>query len=415
LEATIELDASELSAYVEHATGHMAGHITVPGFRKGKAPKQRAADHMNDAAVREEALQHAMEESFTKAVAQEGWDVSGTTNLNIIRNDTDGLAYTVAVTLWPSVTLPELSTVKVPRKAVVADEKEIEETLETLRGLRATFLDKTGPAAVGDRVEVDFDSAIDGKPLDGGSSRNHPLIIGGKSFMPGFEDNLIGLASGMSNEFSLTAPADYYEPRLAGKQVTFKVTMQRVQAVLKPAADDAFAKTVGEFQDIASLRVSLGEGIRREKEQKERQRVQLEILDAIAAAAKPPVPEHMIARELNDMVARFGRDLERRGLALPMYLARMNTTEEKMKEGWREDARRQVRIALVLRQLAKDRQILVGDDELEATLQAAVAQLAKEGQDVEQLDLEQLRSVLSERIVRDRLLTFIERECAVQA
>ncbi|HXK36240.1 MAG TPA: trigger factor [Candidatus Paceibacterota bacterium] len=413
LEATIELDAAELNAYVEHVSGAMAGSVTVPGFRKGKAPKDRAEQALDDAAVREEALQHALEESFTKAVAQEGWDVAGTADLSIKRNDNAGLAYAVSVQLWPPVTLPDLATIKVPRKEVTIADAEIDETIETVRGLRATFLEKTGTATEGDRVEVDFDATLDGKPLEGGSSRNHPLIIGGKSFMPGFEEHLIGLAVGMEKQFTLTAPADYYEPKLADKEVVFKVTMRRVQAVLKPAIDDAFAKTAGSFADLAALRTSIADGLRREKEDKEHQRLQLAILDAIAGAAKPETPDFMIDRELNDMLARFGRDLQQRGMALPIYLARMNTTEEKVKEGWRKDAERQVRITLVLRQLAKDRNVQASSDEIDTTAQAAIAELVKQGQEAEQIDVSQLRGVIAERIVRDRLLALVERECAI--
>lgn len=412
LEATIELDAAELSAYVEHVSGEMAGSVAVPGFRKGKAPKERAAKSLNDAAVREEALQHALQESFTKAVAQEGWDVADTTDLAIKRNEPTGLAYTLSVQLWPSVTLPNISTIKVPRKEVTVTDAEIDETIETIRGLRATFLEKTGAATEGDRVEVDFDAMLDGKPIEGGSSRNHPLIIGGKSFMPGFEEQLVGLTVGMEKQFTLIAPADYYEPKLAGKEVAFTVTIRRVQAVLKPAIDDAFAKTVGSFDDLAALRTSITDGLRREKEGKERQRLQLAILDAIALEAKPTTPEYMVERELTDMLTRFGRDLQERGMQLPIYLARMKTTEEEIKKGWRKDAERQVRITLVLRQLAKDRQVSASPKEVDATMQAAIAELVKGGQEAERIDAEQLRGVIAERIVRDRLLSIIERECA---
>jgi trigger factor len=259
---------------------------------------------------------------------------------------------------------------------------------------------------------VDFDASLDGSPLDGGSSRNHPLIIGGKSFMPGFEEELVGLAAGMSKEFSLTAPADYYEPKLAGKRVEFTVTLKRVQAVLKPAVDDAFARTIGQFADLAALRASITAGIRKEKEEKEHQRVRAAILDAIIAGIELPTPEFMVRQELDAMLVRFDRDLQRRGLALPMYLARIGTTEEKIKAGWRTDAERQVRMALVLRQLAKERPAPIAPEELDAAVQATVAELARGGQDVQQMDLETLRAAIAERMVRDGLLALLERECA---
>jgi trigger factor len=249
--------------------------------------------------------------------------------------------------------------------------------------------------------------------VDGGSSRNHPLVIGGKSFMPGFEEELIGLSSGMSKEFSLSAPADYYEPKLAGKNVAFKVTVRRVQAVLKPAADDELARSLGQFADLHALRTSLRQGLAREKEVREQQRVRLAILDEIIGKASVPAPDDMVDAELGDMVHRFEHDLRSRGIELPMYLARLSKTEEQLKADWRPEAQRQVRIMLVLRQFAKDRNIGVDDAELEAAFTETVAQIIKSGQATEeQVDAGRIRSAIAERLLRDKVLGELEHACA---
>lgn len=413
IQATIALERADLERYVQLAKERLAGGVTVKGFRKGKAPQHLADAALGDDAVRAESLELALGESFTQAAQEQGWDIARTTELKVLRNDADGLEYSVLVHLWPSLTLPDLAGIRVPRRPSEISEAEVDEALDTVRNMRATFLDKTGAAAAGDRLEVDFDASVGGTPVQGGSSRNHPLIIGGKAFMPGFEEQLIGLTPGMTKEFSLQAPADYYEPSIAGKKVDFKVSVQKVQAVLKPAADDAFARTLGQFADLASLRESIRQGLLREKEAREQQRVRLAILDAIIAAADVPAPADMVASELDDMVHRFSHDLRGRGIELPMYLARVGKTEEQMKSDWHGEAERQVRIRLVLRQFAKDRSIGVDAAELETAFTETVAQLIKGGQITEeQIDAERIRTALAEQLLRDRVLQELERTCS---
>ncbi len=413
IEARITLEQQELEGYLRQTKEAMTREVTVEGFRKGKAPQHRAESQIGEAAIRAEALELALGESFTQAAQEQAWDIARTTDLKVERNDKDGLAYTIHVHVWPTVVLPDLAEVKVSRKTVEVSDKEVDDALDTVRGLRATFLDKTGAAALDDRVEVDFDASMDGEPIEGGSSRNHPLVIGGKAFMPGFEEELIGLTAGMAKEFSLTAPADYYEPRLAGKKVDFKVTLQRVQVVLKPAADDAFAKSLGKFEGLAQLRESLRQGIVSDKQTREQQRVRLAILDAVIAKADVPTPEDLIIAETDEMTHRFSHDLRERGIEMPMYLARLKKTEEQLKADWRPEAERQVRIMLVLRQLAKEKDLHVANDELNAAVNEAVGQLIKEGQATEeQIDAERVRTVLAERILREKVLRLIEDTCA---
>jgi trigger factor len=413
LTASIELDSTELIRYIDEAKKEIAGGVTVEGFRKGKAPQHLVDQQLNPDAIKSEALEKALEDSFGKAVAEQKWDIRTTTDLKIEQNDAKGLRYKVQVHLWPAVTLPDLATIKIPRKQIEVSEAEIDEALDTVRNMRATFLDKTEAAAVGDRVELDFDSTRDGTPVEGGSSRNHPLVIGGKSFMPGFEEELIGLTPGQTKQFTLTAPKDYYEQKLAGKNIDFSVTVRKVQAVLKPAADDAFAASLGKFTTLQQLRASLREGIVNEKQTKEQQRLRLAVLDAIIAQGSVPSPDDMTTDELNDMVHRFGHDLQDRGIELSMYLARMKKTEDDLRKDWKGEAQRQVRIMLVLREVAKLNNITVAPQELDDALNGTIAELIRQGRATEdQVDPQRLRSALLERMLTDRTLEMLEKTCA---
>ncbi len=411
--AHIELDTDELKKYIEQAKEAIAESITVEGFRKGKAPKNIVEQQVGVDAVRSEALELALEGSFAEAVKSHEWDVLRTGDLKVEKNDAEGLKYSLRVDVWPSVVVPDLTAIQVPKKVVEVSDAEIAEALDTVVNMRATFLDKAEPSLMGDRVEVDFDAALNGVAVEGGSSRNHPLVIGGKSFMPGFEEELVGLAPGETKKFSLVAPEDYYEKSLAGKAIDFTVTMRRVQSVLKPAADDAFAVSLGSFKNLQELRASLRAGITREKSAKEQQRIRLAILDEIIRVASVPAPEAMVRDELNDMIHRFGHDLQSKGMELSMYLARMKKTEEDLRKDWKPEAERQVRITQILRAVAHQKEIKVSAEELEETLNATIAELIKQGQATEaDMDPQRIRSALYERMLTDKTLAFLESTCA---
>ncbi len=412
LTAHIELEADELKKFIDEAKKRIAQDVTVEGFRKGKAPQHLIEKQVKPEVIGSTALELALEASFSDAVTSEGWDVVRTTDLNVEKNDATGLRYSIQVHLWPKVTLPELADIRIAAKPVDVSAVEIDEALDTVRNMRATFFDKTEPALEGDRCEVDFDAMMNGKLIEGGSSRNHPLVIGGKNFMPGFEEQLVGLAAGETKEFSLTAPDDYYEKTIAGKKVDFSVTMRKVQAVLKPVADDAFAASLGSFASLSDLRTSLRDGLTKEKNAKEQQRLRLAILDAIIEKASVPAPEDQVKSELDDMVHRFGHDLQERGTDLSMYLARMKKTEEDLRRDWTAEAQRQVKIRLVLRETAKTAKIAVSPEELEAMLNQTVAELIRQGQATEeQMDPQRLRSALLERMLTDRTLAYLEKTC----
>lgn len=412
LEAHITLDAGELLSAVEQTRKALAQGLTVKGFRKGKAPQNRVEQELDPAVVRAEALQQVVEDSFSRAVLQQQWDIMRTDNLKVTRNDAAGLEYVVRVSLWPPVTLPDLAAIKVERKPVIVSDTEMSEALDTVRNMRATFLDKTEAAITDDRVEVDFDSSISGTPVEGGSSRNHPLVIGGKTFMPGFEEELIGMTVGDTKTFSLTAPIDYYEPKLAGKVVDFTVTLRRVQSVLKPSLDDAFAKSLGTITNLDHLKQTVRQGLEREKQEKEDQRLRLAILDAILATTTIVTPKHMVEEELDSMVTRFSHDLKHRGMELPLYLARLNKTEAQLRTDWKEQAQRQVGISLVLRQITKEKAIAVSDEEIDAAVADAMGELVRSGQGTaEQIDAPRLRQALTDRLLTSKTLEFLEGVC----
>ena len=413
LQLTVVLNREDLEPYVSQAEKELAAQIQVDGFRPGKVPVEEVRKRLDKETVRQTALEIALEKSLSLALDEKKIEARKVAELKIEENNADKLSYTVVVHPFPEIkSIPELASVSLEKKTVEVTPKEIEDALEVIRGARSKFTVKDGPAESGDRVEVDFAVRLDGKVIDGGESKNHPLIIGGKSFLPGFEESLIGLKAGEDKEFPLQVPADYFHKPIAGKSLQASVTVKSVQKVEKPEMTDDFAKTLGSFNGLEDVRERVKGGIKEEKAVKERQRVRLAVLDSLIEKADITVPDSATDDQLEGMLEDFDRDLHSRGLELGMYLAHLGKTQEDIKKDWRKDAEKQVKIAAVLHKITKDNNIAASAVEIDAELAQAVQSAAANGQlNPNQIDLGALRRSVSERIVTEKTLLFIENAC----
>ena len=413
VELTVELDAGDLIRYIKEARQDLSEHLVIDGFRKGKVPAEQAEKHLGESQIREAALQRALQGSFAEVVKNRNLDVLRTTDLSVKENTKEKLVYTVLLALFPEFSLPDLKTVKVSRQDVQVTDQEVQQTLETVRTMRAEFADKEGPVQNGDRVEVDFLVTMGGKRVQGGESKNHPLVIGGKSFIPGFEEQLVGMNKNQEKKFALKAPDDYFQHELAGKDLDFTVTIKTIQAVNLPEVSDTFAQSLGVFKTVGELRENIRGNITEGKQRKERQRVRLEILDLIIKATQIPIPDMLIGEQLDSMVEQFDRTLHEKGMELNIYLARIGKTQDQLRNDWKKDAEKQARIALILQKVAKANHIVVEPAEVDEAANEMVQMLLVRGQlNREELNVEELRRNIREQLASEKTLEFIEKSCA---
>jgi trigger factor len=410
---TVELDRAELAQYVERTEHEAVASLEIDGFRKGKAPLDVARKHIDKEQLLQAALEQALHRSLASAIAEKDLDVLHVAELSIKENSAEKLLYTVILTVAPEIKVPDLAQIKVARKAVEVTDKEIDETLTMIRESRAAFNPKEGVAATGDRVEIDFTVKDGGTLIEGGESKNHPVVIGDKKFIPGFEDELVGMKKDDQKSFSLTAPKDYFHKDIAGKKLDFSVTMRAVQTVEKPELTDAFAQTIGQFQNVDQLKGSIREGIYAEKREKETQRVRLEILGNLIEKANVPAPDFMVTDQLNAMVAGFDQDLHGRGMELGLYLAQMNKTQDDLRKEWRPEAEKQVKISLLVHEIAKQKNLIASDEEVEEAFTQMVQMMVARGTaDPASINPEQLKQNIRERMTSEKALNFIEGVCA---
>lgn len=411
-ELSVELTKEELTAYVDKAESALGQSLEVDGFRKGKLPKDQLKKHLDPALVLESAMDFAVKESLARVLREEDLDIVNFSKLEVKENTPEKLVYKVLLTLFPDVKVGELAKIKVARKDVSLEEKEIEETLNSIKSSRASYTDKDGPAGNGDKVEIDFEVKAEGKLVDGGISKNHPMILGEKHFMPGFEENLVGMKKEEEKSFSLVAPADYYRKDMAGKKLEFRVKMNSVQSVRLPEFNDDFAKTLGKFSNSSELISSVKDGLLQEKKLKEQQRVRLEILNSVIKASEIPAPDFMVAKQLDSMVQDFDSNLHANGMELGLYLAHIGKTQDELKKDWKGEAEKQVKIFLILHRIARDKNISASHEEVDEELNSVVQSIVMRGGILqENLDVEKLKEDIASKITNEKTLNFLESSC----
>jgi len=411
-ELTVDLGREELSSYIKKAEKAITDEVRVDGFRKGKVPKDRVRKEVGDQYILEQALDIAVQDSLAKTINEKKLEVLEVSGLNVKENSASKLLYTIQVVTFPEVELPKISDIKVKTRDISVEQKEITDALDFLRTSRAKLVPKEGLAERGDRVEVDFEVTADGLPVEDGVSKSHPLIIGDNKFIPGFEEQLIGMKKDENKKFSLRAPADYFHKSVAGRMLDFSVQVVAIQSVNKQGLDDDFAKSLGKFQKLEELENNIRKGILEEKKIKEKQRLRLEILARIFEKSKIDLPKEMIDGKVNEMIIGFDNELHAKGMELSFYLAHLGKNETDLRKDWRPEAERQVGYALILRKIAKINNLAPSKEEIEEEANRVTQTMVMRGQiNPENLNLETLKEAIEGDLTNEKVFKMLEDSC----
>ncbi len=408
LELEIELDSQELQKYVSQVEKNLGETLEVKGFRKGKTPSDIVRQTVGTEKIREEALSLAVEDSFARAVEEKDLELlEPAKGVDIKENTNDKLIYKTKVMVLPKFELPEYKGIEAKKNEIKVEDKEIDEAIDYVRKTKTTYTEAKEPAQKGNRAEIDFEIKADNKTIENGVSKNHPVVLGNDTFVPGFEDNIIGMKKGEEKSFNLDVPVDYYQKSIAGKNIECKVKLNKVEIVSLPELTDEFAKSLGSFENIIGLRKSISDGIKIEKEQKEKQRIRLAILEKIAGQIKMEIPEILVKKQLDNLVQEFEASLRQRGLEINMYLSSVKKTQEDLRKEWKPQAEKQIKNSLVLREVAKREELTVNDEELSGSLNMFLQKFPNP-ENLKDIDQNTLKRNLYEDLLKEKTLQFLE-------
>ena len=409
------LPAHEFEVHVEKAVKKIGGEIKVSGFRTGKIPRKIVEKEVGEERVLYEGAELAIRKVYVDAILDKKVEAIGEPKVDIKKiakgNDFE---FTATVGIMPKVKFEgwEGKVKKINKeyagKKIKVEVKEVEKEVEFLANQRAKIVTVNREAKNGDQLEVDFQVFQDNVAIEGGTAEKHQVVIGEKKFIPGFEEKLIGMKADEEKEFTIPFPKEYHAEHLAGKDATFKVKVGLVQERQVPKVDDKFASGIGKFKNMKELKANIKEGIEKEKIGKQGEDQKTKIIEAIVERSEIEVPEILVIREIDTMMAELEADISRMGMDKQKYFEQVKTTEEKMKEEWKkEGAAKRVKAALILRKLAEENKLSPTSKEIEKQVNKTLEYYATLGDAAKNIDEQRLYESVKGKMANEKVFEWL--------
>ncbi len=367
---TIEVSAEDLERAIQAAYMKEKGRISLPGFRKGKVPRKMVEKMYGAGIFYEDAANTLIQENYPQAVDESGVDIVSRPTIDVVQIETGKpFIFTAEVAVRPEVKLGAYKGIEVTKTEISVTDEEVDAAVEKERGNNARTVTVTDrPVQSGDTAVIDFEGFVDGEPFEGGKGENHSLEIGSHSFIDTFEDQLIGKNSGDEVDVSVTFPEKYQAKELAGKPALFKVKIHEIKAKELPELDDEFAQDVSEFDTLEEYKADVRKNLTEQKQNEVKRAQEDEALQKIIDASEMEIPDAMLDTQCENMLDEFAQRISQSGLSMEQYMQFSGLTPEKLKDQVRPEALTRIKSSLVLEQIAKDENIEVTDEEIDAEI-----------------------------------------------
>ena len=394
---TIEVSAAEFEAAIEKAYLKMRKNINLQGFRPGKAPRKMIEKMYGVEVFFEEAINIAFPEAYEAAIKEKELQVVGYPEVDMLGECTvEGFTFTAIAPVYPEATLGEYKGLSAVKGEVKVTEEDVADRLQLLADRNTRLVSVEREAKIGDTAVIDFEGFLNGVPFEGGKGENHNLELGSGSFVPGFEDQVMGMKAGEEKEIDITFP-EQYTPELAGKAVVFKVKVHEVKEKEIPELDDEFAKDVSEFDTLDELKADLEKKIAEEREKQVQQAFADALMEQVAENMTVEIPDVMVEAQCQQFLNDFKMQLAQQGIPYDEYIKLTGGDEAKMMEEAKEPALRQVRMDLAMQAIIKAEELTASDEEVEAEY----AKLAEQYT----MDIEMVKKYLVADQIRDELVS----------
>lgn len=396
---TFDIDTETIQKGIDHAFTRTQKRISVPGFRKGHVPRTIFNQMYGEESLYQDALNDVLPDAYEAAIKEAGIEPVDQPQVNVESME-KGQPWTLTATVAvkPEVTLGDYKGMEVPEQDTSVSDADVDSELENKRQQQAELVLKEDEAAAdGDTVVIDYEGSVDGEKFDGGSADNYSLVLGSGSFIPGFEDQLVGHKAGEDVDVNVTFPEDYHAKDLAGKDALFKVKIHEVKEKQLPELDDEFAKDVDEdVETLAELKDKVKKQLQDQKEAAAKAAIEDAAIDAaVANAETEEIPQAMLDDDTNRQLQQYLAGMQQQGINPQMYFQITNTTEDDLRKQFADDAAKRVKTNLVLEAVVKDANLNATDEDV----QNEIADLAKQyGMDEEAVSKALTREMLEHDI-----------------
>lgn len=367
---TVEVAAEDVEKALQAAYLKQRKQINIPGFRKGKVPRQMIEKMYGPEVFYDEAANNMIPDAYAKAYDESELDIVSQPKIEVVQMEKGKpFIFTAEVATKPEVTLGDYKGLKVDKVSTRVTQKEVDEEIEKERERNARTIEVTDRAVQDkDEVTLDFEGFVDGVAFEGGKGEDYPLTIGSGSFVHGFEEQLIGAEIDKEVEVNVTFPKEYHSEELAGKDATFKCTVHTIKAKELPELDDEFASEVSECETMDAYRAEVKKNIKERKERTGKEKKENQAVDQAIENAQMDIPEAMIEFQVRQMADDFARRIQQQGLTVEQYFQFTGMTAEKMMEEMRPQAEKSIKTRLVLEAIVKAENIEVSDERVEEEL-----------------------------------------------
>ena len=388
---TIEVAAEDLEKAMQNAYQKAKGRISIPGFRKGKAPRKMIEQMYGKGIFLEDAVNALIPEHYSKALAECDLEIVSQPTIDITQAEPGkALIFTAEVATKPEVTLGDYKGVEVPKTEINVTDEDVDAEIkkEQEKNSRTINVEDRG-AQLQDVVTIDFEGSVDGVPFDGGQATEYPLTLGSNTFIPGFEDQLVGAKVGDDVDVKVTFPEEYQAKELAGKEAVFKCAVKKIEAKELPELDDDFAKDVSEFDTLAEYKEHVKTNLVERKENEAKRAKEDAAVDKAIENAQMDIPEAMLKTQCRQMLDDFSRRMQSQGLSMEQYFQFTGMTADKMMEDMKPQALKRIQTRLVLEKVAEVENIQPTEEEVNEEI-AKMAEAYK-------MEADKLKELLGER------------------
>ncbi len=382
----VEIDKELMESGVNKAYLKARKNIMVPGFRKGKATRKMIESMYGAHVFYEDGLEEIFPEIYDFAIAhQEGFKAVGRPNLTDMQISDDNIVtLTLTTEIYPEVTLGQYKGLEVEKAQVTVTDEQVQAELDQMAQNVAAIETVDGPAKLGDTANIDFEGFDNGVPFEGGKGENHDLKLGSGSFVPGFEEQIVGMSAGEEKDIDITFPQDYHKD-LAGKAVVFHVKVNKITETIVPEMDDEFAKDVSEFDTLEALKADIRAKALERAEKTAQTNFETACVDKAAENTTVDLPNALIERELDTQMERFAYQLQMGGYSMEQYAKMMGGDVSTMRNAFRPSAEKQAKVSVTLEKIAEVENVAVTDEEIAAEIESLAKQYEMEADKVKEM------------------------------
>ena len=395
-ELQFSVDAETFKAAIDRAFKREGKKYNVPGFRKGHAPRTVIEKMYGADIFHYDAINDLFPEAYEAAVKEAAIEPVGRPEADVVsENLEEGVVLKVTVPVKPEIKVGGYTGLKATKNGNTVDDADVDAELARMQDRNARIVTREGAAENGDTADLDFEGFVDGEAFEGGKAEHYSLVLGSGSFIPGFEEQVVGHVAGEEFDVNVTFPEEYQATELAGKAAVFKIKLHEVKTKEMPVLDDEFAKDVSEYDTLDELKASIRKGMEEQNEKQASLQVENDLVDQVIGTIEGDIPDAMYESRLDELVRDFEYRLQQQGLKLEMYLQYMGQTMETFRASFKEQAEKQVKIRLALEAVAAQEKIEASQEDFEAEMQRIA--------DAYKMEVEKVKELVSEAEVKKDL------------